>query len=843
MSVNLSPVGGAAQQFFTNTGSPLSGGKIYTYTAGTTTPQTTYTTSSGSVAHTNPIILDSAGRLPGGEMWITNTVIYKFVLKDSADVLIGTYDNISGINATVNFNNASQVVYDPAGTGAVATTVQAKLRQTRSVMDFGAVGDGSTDNTTAIQAAMTAAGSGTLLFPDGVFNVSGTLTVPIGLKIQGTYRLGQNGNASGNNGGTKIVQTATGTGVASTTGTTSGDATGNYLLTVANTTGMAANKVITIAGAGVAGNTLYSKIVSVVGSVVTLESQWSTPVTSAVVTIQKGVNIFELHNTGYDNLSNNLDILGNSFEGLWLVGGYDQISAKNGGVWVTLNNMTFSSPTRSAVYFAGFVQQWFVQNIEMSAGPYGFFYGGAGISLVNNLFDKNRFYNIYFNGQSINGLNIILQDTTAIGGNPGNGQASNWINVTANYCAQEGMVFGGGLSDCSIIAYNNEANGYSNSTPTAPTTGSITSGTKSLVVASATGLAVGQTLTVQGAGLYGNDLISAIDVIAGTTITLRNNASNTVVSKEVVNYAFDDVALKPNIAGRAPSQFGFYGCTLGLASSVGANRYGLGATSQLHTISSSVGTRPAALSGTIIGNSQISIRQPLNAYNNFNFNNAATNEAAQSQFVSPPGTNIVLGLQAANAGTATGFGQWQGIVANSNRAIAWYIDGTTGVPSFSAVAPGNGYGLGAFASQRIFYASGTPASTAPWNASAWIVGDRAFNSAPVVGQPKGWLCTVAGSVISPLSTVVITGTAGQFSCAATSLAVGQAVVISGTLGGTGTITGYTNPTTYYIITTNGTTTFTLSTSLGGAAVVTTAGTPTGLTYTPSGSTWVSEGNL
>ena len=360
MSVNLSPVGGAAQQFFTNTGSPLSGGKIYTYTAGTTTPQTTYTTSSGSVAHTNPIILDSAGRLPGGEMWITNTVIYKFVLKDSADVLIGTYDNISGINATVNFNNASQVVYDPAGTGAVATTVQAKLRQTRSVMDFGAVGDGSTDNTTAIQAAMTAAGSGTLLFPDGVFNVSGTLTVPIGLKIQGTYRLGQNGNASGNNGGTKIVQTATGTGVASTTGTTSGDATGNYLLTVANTTGMAANKVITIAGAGVAGNTLYSKIVSVVGSVVTLESQWSTPVTSAVVTIQKGVNIFELHNTGYDNLSNNLDILGNSFEGLWLVGGYDQISAKNGGVWVTLNNMTFSSPTRSAVYFAGFVQQWFV---------------------------------------------------------------------------------------------------------------------------------------------------------------------------------------------------------------------------------------------------------------------------------------------------------------------------------------------------------------------------------------------------------------------------------------------------------------------------------------------------
>ena len=86
-----------------------------------------------------------------------------------------------------------------------------------------------------------------------------------------------------------------------------------------------------------------------------------------------------------------------------------------------------------------------------------------------------------------------------------------------------------------------------------------------------------------------------------------------------------------------------------------------------------------------------------------------------------------------------------------------------------------------------------------------------------------------------LSSVVITGTAGQFSCAAASntLVVGQKIVISGTLGGTGTISGYTNPTTYYIIATNGSTTFTLSTSSGGAAVTTTAGTPTGLTYTVS----------
>ena len=81
-----------------------------------------------------------------------------------------------------------------------------------------------------------------------------------------------------------------------------------------------------------------------------------------------------------------------------------------------------------------------------------------------------------------------------------------------------------------------------------------------------------------------------------------------------------------------------------------------------------------------------------------------------------------------------------------------------------------------------------------------------------------------------LSTVAITGTGGQFSCASTSLTVGMPIRISGTYAGTGSITGYINPTTYYIIATNGTTTFTLSATLGGSAITTTAGTPTNLAY-------------
>lgn len=98
MSVNLSPVGGAAAQFFTDAGDVLTGGKIYSYAAGTTTPEPTYTTNAGNIARSNPIILNAAGRVPdSGEIWLSNGVSYKFVITDSNDVLIATYDNLLGL--------------------------------------------------------------------------------------------------------------------------------------------------------------------------------------------------------------------------------------------------------------------------------------------------------------------------------------------------------------------------------------------------------------------------------------------------------------------------------------------------------------------------------------------------------------------------------------------------------------------------------------------------------------------------------------------------------------------------------------------------------------------------
>ena len=165
MTVSLSLFAGAGTQFFSNNGVPLSGGKIYSYAAGTTTPQATYTSKSGGTAHPNPIILDSAGRIPSGEMWLTLGTFYKFVLQDSTSVQIATYDNIEGaldydsVVAIYSGSNGSSLIGTVQKMNGTTRTVQAKLNDWFNVMDFGAYGDGKHDDTAAIQAAIDAAGS------------------------------------------------------------------------------------------------------------------------------------------------------------------------------------------------------------------------------------------------------------------------------------------------------------------------------------------------------------------------------------------------------------------------------------------------------------------------------------------------------------------------------------------------------------------------------------------------------------------------------------------------------------------------------------------------------------
>jgi hypothetical protein len=94
----LIPFFGAGAQFFNNQGAVLANGRLSTMVAGSVnTPLATYTDSTGNTPNGNPIILDSAGRLPAGtEMWCATAL--KIVLTDSASNPIAVWDNVPGTN-------------------------------------------------------------------------------------------------------------------------------------------------------------------------------------------------------------------------------------------------------------------------------------------------------------------------------------------------------------------------------------------------------------------------------------------------------------------------------------------------------------------------------------------------------------------------------------------------------------------------------------------------------------------------------------------------------------------------------------------------------------------------
>lgn len=153
----------------------MSDGTIEFYLSGTTTPTAFYTDSAGTSGGTS-IELNTGGQ-PPTDIYFDSDITYKIVVKDGQGTTLQTLDPYS---VPVSFSEYANLATngishtENSTTYNLATYLQSQYRI--SVKDFGAVGDGSTDDTTAIQSAIDAAEAGgvSVFFPAGDYRVSVT---------------------------------------------------------------------------------------------------------------------------------------------------------------------------------------------------------------------------------------------------------------------------------------------------------------------------------------------------------------------------------------------------------------------------------------------------------------------------------------------------------------------------------------------------------------------------------------------------------------------------------------------------------------------------------------------
>lgn len=163
---------------------PVALGKLYTWAAGgLVTPLATYTDQAGGTANANPVVLDAEGR---ANVWLGPNA-YRMVLTTAAGVTIWDVDNIVDNLGTLALSSGSSLIgFLQVGTGAVARTAQAKMRDIVSVFDFMTAAEiadvqartNTLDVTASVLAAIAANGANKALrFPAGSYKITSTLVM------------------------------------------------------------------------------------------------------------------------------------------------------------------------------------------------------------------------------------------------------------------------------------------------------------------------------------------------------------------------------------------------------------------------------------------------------------------------------------------------------------------------------------------------------------------------------------------------------------------------------------------------------------------------------------------
>ena len=420
----------------------------------------------------------------------------------------------------------------------------------------------------------------------------------------------------------------------------------------------------------------------------------------------------------------------------------------------------------------------------------------------------------------------ITSSSGGVGSGPYNYSLSNFTS-SANNLWQFDIAFDAtGNNTNNLVAHPGQNLSYITSTVNTPVLYGVFPGNSAALTMSKVGVFTASVNTTNGSPtatlLSSNVRVGAGQSISGTNIP----SSTTVLSVQGTAVTMSNNATGSTTSGLSgvylTSATGQFSCTAtsGLA------------TGQLINVSGS--TAPVSL-GSLYATSTSGL---------FSYTSGTNLAIGQAVTVSGSATNTSLSsvyatttagtFSCAASSTALSVGQQVTFSGTATNTTVTSVYATSVTGDFVCVNPGANLTVG-----QIITLSGTATSTTLNNVYATgATGVFVCNTSATLLQVGQTLTINGTATTTTLTGVSITGVGGTFACTAAgvTLYVGQPVVISGAFGGSGSISGYVNPTTYYIITTNGSTTFTLSASLGGAAVTTVAGTPTGVTYTLSAAT-------
>lgn len=431
-----------------------------------------------------------------------------------------------------------------------------------------------------------------------------------------------------------------------------------------------------------------------------------------------GMNIIELDSgvSPYD---------AGSFYNLTFSGGLNQIYAQSTNTFVYIKNCVFASATGAALRMVeGSPEEWFVEDIYC-VGCRWF----LKIDSTVNLFDKSTFRNIVATGCETGVYMEPALCTVVV-----------FENLTVSYSTQHGIYLDGGLAGVVFIDTNTEGNGTSGKRDR--TTGTISSASNSLVVASGTGYAIGDTVTVKGAGANGFDLTSVATNVVGTTVTLTDNAGTSVTSVATTNAKYDDIHFS-NV-NATPADITFISGVIGGEATLGRLRYAVNLTGTFRgtfvgmRASTGIPVYDPTLTAVNLG-SNIEYRA-TDLYTSESFRQVVitSGTAPRTTIPSPIGKDILLALRDSNDNGTGTYGKLSVRRYDSNRTELLRLTGSTGdFLTYGGVGPGDPGG--GVVGNRIFYASAAPV------AGTFARGDIVFNTTPSAAGQVGWTCVTAGT--------------------------------------------------------------------------------------------------